>query len=163
MLRITRRIWRLEFRDSTANAPSVFAFLVDDTVGRMRRASLVFALVDFLVPLAAVSAACFFCARVFRAGASAAAVSRTAALLVLRFFAVLADGGASTRPASGFSTLGDARVGTLGACCMIVPMDLVCLQFWSQGVLFTHDSSFPCSKAAFLLVCPGAVLPLLYP
>ena len=148
MLLVTRRIWRMDFRDSTANAPSVRALLVDDTVGLMRRARLVFALIDFLVPLAAGSAACFFCARVFRAGASAAAVRRTAALLFLRFFAVLADGGASTRPASGFSALGDARVGTLGACCMIFPMELVCLQFWSQGVLFTHDSSFPCSKAA---------------
>ena len=110
-----RRIWRLDFRDSTENAPSVRVLLVDNTVGRMRRASLVFDLVDFLVPLAAGLAARLFCARMFRAGASAAAARRTAALLFLRFFAVLADSGASARPAVGFSTLGYARMGTLGA------------------------------------------------
>ena len=138
-----RHIWRLDFRDSTVNAPSVSDLLVDDTVGRMRRAILVCALVDFLVLLAAGSAACFFCAFVLRAGASAVSARHIAALLFLRFSSVLADGGASARPDSSFSTLGDACVGTLGACYIIVPMDLVCLQFWSRGVLCTNDFSFP--------------------
>ena len=45
----------------------------------------------------------------FRAVTSAAAAARrTAALLFLRFSAVLADSGASARTAAGFSTLGDA-------------------------------------------------------
>ena len=148
---MTRRIWRLEFRDSTANAPSFRALLVDDTVGRMRRAIPVFALVDFLVLLDTGSAACFFCARVFHAGASAVAARRIAALLFLRFFAVLADGGASALPAAGFSILGDACVGTIGACCVVVPMDLVCLQFWSRGVLCNHDFSFSFSKVALFV------------
>ena len=154
MRRMTRRIWRLDFRDSTANAPSFRALLLDNTVVRMRRVSLVFALVYFLVLLAAGSAACFFCARVFCAGASDVAARRIAALLFLSFFAVLADGGASARLAAGLSTLGDSYVGTLGACCAIVPMYLVCLQFWSRGVLCTHDFSFPCSKVALFVDFP---------
>ena len=149
-----RRIWRLDFRDSTENAPSVCVLLVDNTVGRMRRASLVFALVDFLVLLAAGSAACFFCTRVFRDGASAVAARRIAALHFLRFFAVLADVGASARPAAGFSSLGDACVETLRASCVIFPMELVCLQFWSRGVLCTHDFYFPCSKVALFVDFP---------
>ena len=113
MQRTTRHIWCLDFRDSTENAPSVCALLVDNTVGRMRRAILVFALVNFLVLLAAGAASCFFCARMFRAGASAVDSRRIDALLFLLFFTVLADGGASARLDSGFSTLGDACVGPL--------------------------------------------------
>ena len=113
MRRMTRRIWRLYFRDSTANAPSFRALLVEDTVGRMRRGILVFALVNFLVLMAAGSDAGFFCTHVFCAGASDVAARRSSALLFLHFFAVLADGGVSAWTAAGVSTLEDACVGTL--------------------------------------------------
>ena len=64
-------------------------------------------------------------ARVFLEGASLSAAIRTAARLLLRCFAFLVLDGVASWMAAGFSTLGDACEGTLGAGCMVASMERV--------------------------------------
>ena len=107
-------------------APSVRILLLEDTVGRMRRDTLVFAFVVSFVPfdagivlLAALLAFVCFYERVLRAGASVSAVILTTARRLLRCFAFLLVDVVTTC----FSTLGATRTCSLKAVrlCTLVP------------------------------------------
>ena len=123
-------IFLLDDLDSTARAPPVLVLLPEETVGRMSRDVIVFAFVVSrvilavgTVLLAALLAACFFCARVFPAGPSSLCVNRNADLRFLRCFAFFLP--ACSMAATFFSTLGDDAVGTLGTCCVGALIDRV--------------------------------------
>ena len=116
--------------DSTAGALPVLVLLCEDTVRRMSHDFLIFDVVNSHVSLAvgaallaALMAACLFCAHMFPVGTSSLGADLTTDLRFLCcldfFFPILF---AATR---FVFTLGDAAAGTLRTCCVGALMDRV--------------------------------------